>query len=83
MKIYVGNLDYNIDETELKAVFETYGIVESVKLVIDKFTGRPKGFGFIEMSSVSDGNKAIGELDGSYMNDRQINVKKALPPKQY
>ena len=79
MNIYVGNLDYNIKEAELDEIFAEYGEVVSVKIVMDRETGRTKGFGFVEMAVESEGNKAIEELDGAEVNGRNIKVNKARP----
>lgn len=79
MNIYVGNLDYGIDEKELQEIFENYGVVNSTKIIVDKFSGRSKGFGFIEMESADEANKAIEELNGSTLKDREIVVNEARP----
>ncbi len=81
MNIYVGNLNYSISEDELKKVFSTYGEVISVKLIIDKMTNRPKGFGFVEMSDDRAATTAIEELDGSDLKGRNMKVNQAKPPK--
>lgn len=79
MTLYVGNLAYNTPETELKDLFASYGQVESVKIITDRETGRSKGFGFVEMSSRSEGEKAIAELNGKEIGNRQIKVNEAKP----
>jgi RNA recognition motif-containing protein len=79
MNLYVGNLPYNTNETELKDLFATCGEVESVKIITDRDTGRPRGFGFVEMASRSDGEAAIAELNGKMVDDRQIKVNEAKP----
>lgn len=81
MNIYVGNLNYSISEEELKKVFSAYGEVVSVKLINDKMTGRPKGFGFVEMSDDRAANTAIDELNGSDLKGRNMKVNQAKPPK--
>lgn len=81
MNIYVGNLNYSITEDELKTVFSAYGDVVSVKLIIDKETNRPKGFGFVEMSEDRSALAAIEELDGSDLKGRNMKVNQAKPPK--
>ena len=63
IKIYVGNLSFSTNEDELKGLFESYGAVESAKIISDQFTGRSRGFGFIEMENREEGLKAIQELD--------------------
>ncbi|WP_321289922.1 RNA-binding protein [uncultured Sunxiuqinia sp.] len=79
MNIYVGNLDYNLQEDELGQVFAEYGEVTSVKIVTDRETGRAKGFGFVEMAVDSEGEKAVQELDGAEVNGRNIKVNQARP----
>lgn len=77
MNIYVGNLNFDLTEDELKELFETYGQVNSVKIISDKYTGRSKGFGFVEMESDSEGNEAIENLNGKDVNGRAIKVNQA------
>ena len=77
MNIYVGSLQYDVTEDELKSVFEAYGAVDSVKIIMDKFSGRSKGFGFIEMPDNDQGEKAIQSLNGSEINGRRIVVNMA------
>ena len=79
MNIFVARLDYSIDETGLREVFEEYGQVDSVKIIMDKFTGRSKGFGFIEMPNDAEAQTAINELNDVELNNRAIVVKKATP----
>ncbi|WP_159517456.1 RNA recognition motif domain-containing protein [Sunxiuqinia indica] len=79
MNIYVGNLDYNLQEDELGQIFAEYGEVTSVKIVTDRETGRAKGFGFVEMAIDSEGEKAVQELDGAEVNGRNIKVNQARP----
>ena len=79
MRIYVGNLSYNITEEELRQEFETFGAVETVSIITDKYSGRPKGFGFIEMASNSEAEAAITSLNGKMMRDRTIVVNEARP----
>jgi len=79
MKIYVGNLSYDVTEEELRQEFLTFGKVESVNMITDKYSGRPKGFGFVEMPSVSEGQAAITALNGKTLKDRTLNVNAARP----
>ena len=79
MKIYVGNLSYDVTEEELRQEFLAFGEVESVNIITDKYSGRPKGFGFVEMPSVSEGQAAITALDGKTLRYRTIYVIQALP----
>lgn len=79
MNIYIGNLSYNVTEDNLKAMFETFGEIESVKVITDRFTGRSKGFGFIEMPSNSEADQAIKALNGKFIEGRNIKVNQANP----
>jgi RNA recognition motif-containing protein len=79
MNIYVGNLPYSISEDELKSEFSKFGAVTSVKIIIDKATGRSKGFAFVEMTSSSEGNQAIRSLNETDLNGRNIKVNEARP----
>ncbi len=82
MNIYIGNLDYSLQEDDLKQIFGKYGEVTSVKLITDKFTGKGKGFGFVEMTEEKEATTAINELDGTEINGRNIKVNKARPPRE-
>lgn len=79
MKIYVGNLSYEVTEQDLRQEFEAFGGVDSVSVITDKYSGRPKGFAFIEMASKSEGETAITSLNGKTLNDRTIVVNEARP----
>ena len=79
MNMYVGNLSYNVRESDLKEVMEEYGTVDSVKLIIDRDTRRSKGFAFIEMPETAEAEKAIKELNGAEYAGRAMVVKEALP----
>jgi len=79
MKIYVGNLSYDVTEEELRQEFKAFGEVESVNIITDKYSGRPKGFAFVEMSSVSEGQAAITALNGKTLKDRTLTVSAARP----
>jgi len=81
MKLYVGNLDYNLDESQLQRYFEQYGEVASVKIITDKETGESKGFGFVEMADKEGGKKALERMNGSEVNGRRIKVNIARPSK--
>ncbi|MDB4285690.1 RNA-binding protein [bacterium] len=78
MNIYVGNLSYNVSEAELKELFGEYGSVHSVKIINDKFTGKSKGFGFIEMED-DGGRAAIDGLNGQDEDGRALKVNEARP----
>ncbi len=79
MKIYVGNLSSEVTEEELRQEFEAFGEVTSVNIITDKYSGRPRGFGFVEMSSVSEGQAAITGLNGKTLKERTLNVNAARP----
>ena len=79
MKIYVGNLSYETTEEELRQEFQAFGGVESVSIITDKYSGRPKGFGFVEMPTVSEGQAAITALNGKTLRERTMNVNAARP----
>ena len=77
--IFVGNLSFNTNEEDLRAAFEAYGQVDRVSILTDRETGRSRGFGFVEMASNEDGEKAITALNGSQLGGRTINVNEARP----
>lgn len=79
MNMYVGNLSYNVKESDLRQVMEEYGVVESVKLITDRETRRAKGFAFVEMPESSEASNAIKELNGAEYAGRPMVVKEALP----
>ena len=78
-KLFVGNLNYRVDEDTLKEVFAKIGEVDSVKIIKDLTTGRSKGFGFVEMTSGRDAEKAIATLNGTDLMERPLTVNKARP----
>lgn len=77
MNIYVGNLHFELNEDELKKVFEEYGEVSSVKIISDKATGRSRGFGFVEMANDDEAKEAIDNLNGTDVKGRKVNVNQA------
>jgi RNA recognition motif-containing protein len=79
MNIFVGSLPFSTEEADLRESFEAYGPVDSVKIITDKFTGRSKGFGFVEMPNEEEGQRAIDELNGSSFGGRNIVVNKSEP----
>jgi RNA recognition motif-containing protein len=79
MNIFVGSLPFSIDDADLRESFEVYGTVNSVKIITDKFTGRSKGFGFVEMENDTEAEKAIQELNGATVDGRTIVVNKSEP----
>ena len=79
MNIYIGNLNYRVKEADLQQVMEDYGAVSSVKVIMDRETGRSKGFAFVEMSDDAAATKAITELNGAEYFGRTMVVKEARP----
>lgn len=79
MKLYVGNLSFQTSSQELEELFANIGTVESATVVEDRETGRSRGFGFVEMSSQEEGEKAIAELNGQEVSGREIKVNEAKP----
>ncbi len=82
MKLYVGNLPYNMDDTQLNELFVAFGTVISAKVITDRYSGQPKGFGFVEMSSRPEGHKAMEELNGKMVSHRALIVNEARPEKK-
>ena len=81
MNIYVGDLSSDVTEDDLKAVFSEFGEVDSVNIIKDKFSGRSKGFGFVEMPNNSEADKAIEALNGTELKRRNLKVNQAQPRK--
>jgi len=79
MNIYVGNLSFDVKEENLKAAFEAYGKVASTTIVRDKYSGQPRGFGFVEMPDSNEARTAIANLNGKELLGRQMNVNEARP----
>ncbi|MFC1993208.1 RNA recognition motif domain-containing protein [Chloroflexota bacterium] len=79
MKIYVGNLSFDVTEEELRGEFASFGNVESVSIPIDRYSGRARGFAFVEMPSVSEGQDAIAALNGKTFKERTLTVNTARP----
>lgn len=78
MNIYVGSLHFKMNEAELKEIFEEYGEVGSAKIIIDKYSGKSKGFGFVEMPNEAEAKKAIEELNGAEVQGRKIIVNESI-----
>ena len=78
MNIYVGSLHFKMSEAELKEIFEEYGEVTSAKIIIDKYSGKSKGFGFVEMPNEAEAKKAIEELNGAEVSGRNIIVNESI-----
>ena len=79
MNIYVGNLSYEVTEEDLKEAFEVFGEVDTVKVIKDKYTGRSKRFGFVEMPAKAEAQSAIEGLNGKDLKGRNLNVNEARP----
>lgn len=79
MKLYVGGLAYSVKEDELEAFFATVGAVTSVAIIKDRDSGQSKGFGFVEMADIKEGQNAIKELNGKDLSGRSITVNEARP----
>ena len=79
MNIYVGNLSYDMSEEDLRNCFEDHGTVESAKIIMDRESGRSKGFGFVEMPDNAEAAAAIQELNDAMVNGRQLRVNEARP----
>ena len=79
MNIYVGNLSYGVSDDNLREVFEAFGTVSSAKVITDKYSGRSKGFGFVEMDNDAEGQAAIEQLDGAEIDGRSVKVNEARP----
>jgi RNA recognition motif-containing protein len=79
MNIYIGNIDYEVTEQDLKQSFEAFGEVSSVKIIKDKFSGRSKGYGFVDMPDEAQAKKAIQELNDSRLGGRNLVVNQARP----
>jgi RNA recognition motif-containing protein len=82
MNIYVGNLDFKVNEDDLQGIFEEYGAVNSAKIIVDKYSGRSKGFGFVTMDNQDEAVKAIKELNGATLENREMVVNEAKPKKE-
>ena len=81
-KIYVGGLPYAATEQQLSDLFAVHGAVESARIITDKFTGQSRGFGFVEMASSDEAQKAISALNGTDMGGRTLTVNEARPPER-
>lgn len=78
-KLYVGNLSFHTTEETLRTLFAEYGQVESVNLITDRYTGRSRGFAFVEMPTDEEAQEAIRGLNGKQVDDREIKVEQAKP----
>ena len=82
MNIYVGNLSYGMSEDELRTAFSAYGEVSSVKILMDRETGRSRGFGFVEMPNNGEAESAIAQLNGKDLGGRALRINEARPREQ-
>ncbi|HOO98883.1 MAG TPA: RNA-binding protein [Bacteroidales bacterium] len=78
MNIYVGSLNFKMKEEELRELFEEYGEVSSAKIIIDKYSNKSKGFGFVEMPNEEEARKAVSELNGAEIQGRNIIVNESI-----
>ncbi len=83
MNIYVGNLDHDLTDAELRSKFEEFGKVDSVKIIKDFYSGQSKGFGFVEMASNDEGQAAISALNGQELKGRALKIDEARPRKDH
>jgi cold-inducible RNA-binding protein len=79
MNIYIGNLSFDTTEDQLRQAFEGFGEVSTVHIITDKYSGEPRGFGFVEMAAKTEATAAIGGLNGQDLNGRALNVNEAKP----
>ncbi|MCH2311788.1 MAG: RNA-binding protein [SAR202 cluster bacterium] len=82
MRIYVGNLSYKVDEDGLRTAFEAHGAVESAQVIMDRYTGRSRGFGFVEMSNDDEAKEAISAMDNQEISGRAVKVNEAKPRRE-
>ena len=82
MNIYVGNLSYEVSDSDLRGLFSGVGKVSSAKVITDNYSGKSKGFGFVEMDSSDEAQRAISELNGTELKGRAITVNEARPKKE-
>ncbi len=79
MNIYVGNLPFSFNSDDLERLFQSHGTVDRAQVIMDRMTGRSRGFGFVEMPDAEEGRKAIAELDGYDADGRRLTVNEARP----
>ena len=82
MRIYVGNLSYKVDEDGLRTAFEAHGAVESAQVIMDRYTGRSRGFGFVELSNDDEAKEAISAMDNQEISGRAVKVNEAKPRRE-
>jgi RNA recognition motif-containing protein len=81
-KVYVGNLSYHTNEDALRTLFAEFGDIESINVVTDRYTGRSRGFAFVEMATEEAAQAAIGGLNGKMVDDRELKVAEAKPKRE-
>jgi cold-inducible RNA-binding protein len=79
MKLYVGNMPFSMDEAQVRTLFEPHGTIDSVAIITDRDTGRPRGFGFVEMADDESGRNAMQALDNQMVDGRNLKVNEAKP----
>ena len=79
MNIYVGNLSFGVTEEDVRQTFDPFGQISSVRVIVDRDTGRSKGFGFVEMPNDAEAQSAISDLDGKELQGRSLKVNEARP----
>lgn len=79
MNIYAGSLSFQLTEAELRAAFEAFGTVSSARIIMDRYSGRSKGFGFVEMPNETEAKAAIAGLNGKELKGRKVNISEARP----
>ena len=79
MNIYVGNISFSVTETDLREAFEAFGAVDSAKIIEDRYSGRSRGFGFVEMPNQEEAENAIASLNGKELQGRELKVNEAKP----
>jgi len=79
MKVYVGNLPFDVDDEKLKALFSSYGEIEEATVIMNKFSGRSKGFGFVTFKDDESGKKAVSEMNDKDVEGRKLKVNEARP----
>jgi RNA recognition motif-containing protein len=77
--IYIGNLDFSTTDQDIRMLFEPFGAVDNINLIRDQFSGQPRGFGFVEMANDQEAERAIQELNGQQVGNRNITVNEARP----
>ncbi|MFT4072176.1 MAG: RNA-binding protein [Dysgonamonadaceae bacterium] len=79
MNIFIAGLSYNVNDADLNTLFEEYGTINSAKVIMDRYTSKSKGYGFVEMANDEEANKAISELNGAEYDGRTLSVSEARP----